>query len=97
MNGPVTFEICKGNPGALTFLIDAYYKFIFKAEDAFKKLRDANITGDKLYIIWNDCCDRDTEKAICMILDNDIDTINNYINYEKGRGLTYNRSRKYDN
>ena len=51
----VTFDICKGNPGALTFLMDAYKQFLFKAESAFQKLQNADITGDKLYMIWNDC------------------------------------------
>ena len=45
--------------------------------------------GDKLYMIWNDCCNRNTERAIDMILDNDIETINYLINYEEGRGLRY--------
>ena len=85
----VTFDICKGNPGALTFLMDAYKQFLFKAESAFQKLQNADITGDKLYMIWNDCCDNDTRKAIDMILDNDIETINHFINYEHGYGLKY--------
>lgn len=85
----VTFDICNGNPGALTFLMDAYDKFMFKAERAFQKMQDAGITGDKLYMIWNDCCDRNTDRAISMIMDNNIAVINHFINYENGRGLRY--------
>jgi hypothetical protein len=89
MSELVTFDICKGNTGALTFLIDAYKLMPGYAESAFRKLRDANITGAKLYIIWNDCCNNDTYLAIDMIISEDIDTINYFINYENGRGLRY--------
>lgn len=85
----VSFDICKGNPGAFTFLMSAYDATPFIAERAFQKLQDANITGDKLYMIWNDCCNRNTDRAIGMILEEDIKTINYLINYEKGRGLRY--------
>ena len=85
----VSFDICKGNPGALTFLMDAYDKYLFKAEYAFQKMQDANIVGDKLYILWNDCCNRNTERTIDMVIENDIKTLNYLINYENGRGLRY--------
>lgn len=85
----VSFNICEGNPGALTFLMQAYDKRLFMAEKAFQKMQDAGITGSKLYMIWNDCCDRDTDKAVDMMLNEDIDTIIKYINYENGRGLPY--------
>jgi hypothetical protein len=85
----VSFDICEGNPGALTFLMQAYDKHLFVAEKAFQKMQDAGITGPKLYMIWNDCCDRDTDKAVDMMLNEDIDTIIKYINYENGRGLPY--------
>ena len=85
----VSFNICEGNPGALTFLFESYSITPFKAERAFQKMQDANIVGAKLYMIWNDCCNRNTERAIDMILENDIKTINYLINYENGRGLRY--------
>ena len=85
----VEFKICKGNPGALSFLMDAYDHDMFTAERAFQKMQDAGIKGDKLYMIWNDCCNRDTDRAIDMILENDIKIINHFINYKNGRGLRY--------
>lgn len=57
MSGLVSFDICKGNPGAFTFVMAAYDKRMFDAERAFQKLSNAGILGDKLYMIWNDCCD----------------------------------------
>ena len=85
----VNFDICEGNPGALAFLCEAYREAPFKAERAFQKLQDNNIKGARLYMIWNDCCDRNTERAIDMIIDNGIETINYLINYGRGRGLRY--------
>lgn len=85
----VTFDICAGNPGALTFLMEAYKLNAGKAESAFQKMQNVGITGSRLYMIWNDCCDRDTDKAVDMILNEDIDTILHYINYENGQGLPY--------
>lgn len=85
----VSFAILEGNPGATAFMAEAYNKFLFKAERAFQRMQDANITGAKLYMLWNDCCDRDTEKAINIMIDNDIDDIVSHINYENGRGIPY--------
>ena len=85
----VTFDICAGNPGTFTFLMEAYDLHAGKAECAFQKMQNAGITGPKLYMIWNDCCDRDTDKAVGMMLNEDIDTIIKYINYAAGRGLPY--------
>lgn len=69
--------------------MQAYDKHLFVAERAFQKMQDAGITGARLYMIWSDCCDRDTDKAVDMMLKEDIETIIKYINYEHGRGLPY--------
>ena len=85
----VTFDICEGNIGALTFLMEAYDIDMFGAETAFQRMQNNNITGSKLYMLWNDCCDRDTEKALKIMKDNTIQDIVEYINYESGRGIKY--------
>ena len=85
----VTFDICKGNPGALTFLMLAYDEDMFKAERGFQRMLDNNITGSKLYMLWNDCCDRDTKMAVNIMCENDVDDIIKHINYENGRGIPY--------
>ena len=85
----VSFDICEGNPGALGFVMDAYDRNFVKAEKAFQKMHDNRITGSKLYMLWNDCCNRNTEKAIEIMLDNPIEDIVRHINYENGRGIPY--------
>lgn len=88
----VKFDICEGNPGALTFLTLAYKSNPFKAEQAFQRMQDNNIKGYKLYMLWNDCCDRDTDKAVRIMCENDIDDIVTHINDENGRGIPYDES-----
>lgn len=64
----VTFDLCEGNPGALTFMMAAYDKYLFFAERAFARMRDNGIKGSKLYMLWNDCCDRDISKAVDIMI-----------------------------
>lgn len=85
----VSFDLCEGNPGALSFMGQAYAVDMFRAEDAFQRMQDNKISGSKLYMLWNDCCDRDTKKALEIMLNNDIDDIVKHINFEAGRGIRY--------
>lgn len=89
MNDLVTFDLCERNLGTLIFMMEAYKMNPFRAEEGFARMRDNNITGDKLYILWNDCCKKNTSKAIEVICNNDIDSIVTHINYENGRGIPY--------
>ena len=89
MKGFGNMAVCGGNPGAMTFYVQAhdicvYRGFIlsYAAQKAFDRMLENDITGDKLYMLWNDCCDRDTEKALKVIMDHDIDDIVEHINYE---------------
>ncbi|MBR3243725.1 MAG: hypothetical protein IKF90_13695 [Parasporobacterium sp.] len=85
----VSFDICEGNPGALTFLMQAYSMYMFKAEEAFQRMQDHGITGSKLYCIWNDCCKRDTDAAVNAMLEKPIDEIQEHINGENGYGIPF--------
>lgn len=89
MGNLVTFDIAEGNPGALTFIMQAYEESLGMAELGFQRMRDNGILGDKLYMIWNDCCGRDTKKAVKVINENSIEDIMYYLNYERGRGIPY--------
>ena len=89
MQGMVTFDICEGNPGALTFLMGAYRIEPFKAEAAFKRMQNAGITGSRLYMLWNDCCRRNTEYAIRIMNETDISTIIHHIDDGNGYGIPF--------
>lgn len=82
-----TFDICKGNPGALTFVMLAYEYNPYRAEAAFRRMQNNGITGDKLYMLWNDCCDRDVEQALVNMECMSMEEIVSHINYEGGRGI----------
>ena len=83
----VTFDMCNNNMGAVDFMMKAYQINGAEAEYAFKRMHHYKICGDKLYMIWNDCCDRNTEKAIRVMKDCSIDFILTKLNYEHGRGI----------
>lgn len=102
MNGYGNMAVLGGNPGAMTFYAEAhnlcvYRGFVlsFAAQKAFDRMLENGITGDKLYMLWNDCCDRDTGKALKIIMDHDIDDIVEHINYENGRGIKYDTDEKF--
>lgn len=83
----VTFDICKGNPGALAFVMEAYERDMFTAEQCFQHMERAGITGDKLYMLWNDCCGRDVDLALETMMCMPTLEIVRHINYDAGRGI----------
>lgn len=81
---------CDGNPGALTFIMEVVTLVGFdKAEEYFKKLLDNNIVGSELYMLWNDCCDRNTLIAMNIMHTHSLDDIVEHINAKNGRGISY--------
>lgn len=93
-------EFCGGNPGALTFFLEALKEAegnakssaALKVVSAFNRMKENNITGSKLYMLWNDCCDRDIDRAIYIMLHDTIESINKHINFGNGRGIPYTES-----
>ena len=88
----VTFDICEGNPGALQFAMSAYNLVPVKAEWVFRRLRDNGITGTELYMLWNDCCGRDTYLALRIGNTAPIMEIKKHINREEGRGIPFSQA-----
>lgn len=76
------------NPGALAFIMEAGKMFDERADKGFKRMQAHNITGSKLYILWNDCCARNTEKAIRVMFEEDIDVIIKHVTHA-GRGIPF--------
>lgn len=90
LNGLVNFGIAEGNPGALTFIMEAYVEYDpFKAEQAFRRMWRAGVMGSRLYMLWNDCCKRKTEMAIDVMLNKDIDVILHHIDDGNGYGIPF--------
>ena len=85
----VSFEICKGNPGCMQFLMTAYREDPIAAEEAFRRMQIFFITGSNLYMLWNDCCGRDTKLAVAIARNLPIEEIRRHINYQGGRGIPF--------
>ena len=85
----INIDLSEGNPGALVFMLDAHEKNPFAAEVAFERMNKFDIKGSKLYILWNDCCDRDTEKTLQIILNKPIAEIIEHINFNDVRGIPF--------
>ncbi len=63
------FACAENNPGAIAFIHDAISISKTPAEKqvvmcCFAKMLKNEITGSQLYMLWNDCCERDTQFAI---------------------------------
>lgn len=69
-------EIADYNPGAMFFMLDAM-KISRKgtAVVALSRMKEFGIKGEFLYVLWNDCCDRNTEKALEVMMNNSKDDI----------------------
>lgn len=95
----VSFDACEGNPGALTFMCQAYMGGgmgnVFKAECAFQRVINAGIKGSRLYQLWNDCCGRDTDFALEVMAKYDIEDIKRHIDGNGCYGEPFER-RKND-
>lgn len=82
-------DLASGNPGALAFIGESYKINRFRAELACQRMLRGGIKGSHLYMLWNDCCDCDTEKAMKIMLTKDLEDIKKHINYGKGRGYAF--------
>ena len=86
----VAFTLCEGNTGALAFMMEAYMEHdLFRAERGFQRMQDNGISGSRLYMLWNDCCDKDTKKAVDIMCEYSIGDIIQHINYSGGRGIPF--------
>lgn len=86
MNDEIMFLV-DGNPGALSFIIEASRlppQMQDYAATAFSRMHYAGIKGSQLYMIWNDCCHRNTNTAIKVLLERSIDEIKEHISGPSG-------------
>lgn len=81
------FELVEGNPGAMTFVRIAYTSYPDLANLAFSRMELNGITGSALYMLWNDCCDKDTKMALEAAFCCEIGFLKDHINKRGGRGL----------
>ena len=83
-------KYCGNNPGAISFFMESLsYANPSIAIQAFERMYKNNIREEKLYMLWNDCCDRNTGEAIYIMNKKPITEIIEHINYEHGRGIPF--------
>lgn len=89
-------EITEGNPGCMAFVEQAYMggdlHEALEAESAFDRVTKAGIRGSRLYMLWNDCCNRDTKMAVKIMQEHSIEDILHHIDdgiRDRGRGIPY--------
>ena len=87
--GLILIMMSDGNPGCMAAVSELLALDAERGLEACNRMLRANITGAKLYMLWNDCCDRDTAKTLDIMLTHDISDIKEHINYEGGRGIPY--------
>ena len=87
----IILSVSKGNPGAAAFCMEVMHNENTSnyAAAAIERMNYLDITGDKLYMIWNDCCNRDTEKTLTVMLEKSKDDLIKHLNYENGRGIPF--------
>lgn len=78
--------LADGNIGAVAFITDVLDK-AFKEKDelaalALTRAKTFNIVGTKLYLLWNDCCGRNTDKAIRVLAENSKDDIMDHLTFD---------------
>ena len=84
-------DFCEGNPGCLSFLLDANRLFQGAEECAFRRMDLYQIRGAALYMLWNDVCGRNTIHAIGVMEYETIEENIRRINYGNGRGIPYTK------
>jgi len=83
--------LAQGNPGAMAFIMEAFYLDTEKkAMDGFERMYHAGIIGERLYMLWNDCCGRDTDMAIDIMVNKDITIIKEHV-LNRGRGIPFEK------
>lgn len=86
----ITYKLTQNNPGTIAFIMNAYNIDAKRANLCFARMEENRIVGSKLYVLWNDCCSRDTAKTLDIMENNSILDIITHINVENGRGIPYN-------
>lgn len=84
----ISFDICEGNPGCLTFLMEAYKMDALIAEKCFSRMQLYGIRAEQLYMLWNDCCGRDTMFALAVMQEATVEELNGHI-FSGVRGIPF--------
>lgn len=78
--------LADGNIGAIAFISDVLDKCAKEKDEiaalALTRAKAFNIVGTKLYLLWNDCCNKDTDKAIRVLAEHSKDDIMDHLTFD---------------
>lgn len=78
--------LADGNIGAVAFISDVLDRCVKEKDEiaalALTRAKAFNIVGTKLYLLWNDCCGKDTDKAIRVLAENSKDDIMEHLTFD---------------
>lgn len=81
--------IAEGNLGALQFVMECLKSGNNQLVFGLSRVVICGISGEKLYMLWNDCCGRDNAKTEKVMMEASMKEIHEHINYENGRGIPF--------
>lgn len=84
-------KMADGNIGALSMILDIMESHVVRGFVALQRMEMLDIKGEKLYLIWNDCCFRDLNKTIDVMLERSKEELLDHIDMQKnwGRGKPF--------
>lgn len=84
-------KMADGNIGALSMIMDIMENHVARGLVALQRMEMLDIKGEKLYLIWNDCCFRDLNKTLDVMLERSKAEILDHIDMQKnwGRGKPF--------
>lgn len=82
-------DATENNMGAVIFCMEAIRRDQKKAIAGILRMIEIKVKGDKLYMLWNDCCACNFDKTMDVMINNSAEDINAHINHGNGRGIAY--------
>ena len=72
-------NLSDGNPGCLMFVTQAMSDDLDAAFAAFQRAKVYDLKGSRLYMLWNDCCNRNTKLAVTILLEESMTDIRRHV------------------
>lgn len=88
-------KLAEGNPGALNTLFEImnyYGGNPYRYLEKFLLIDAMKLYGSHLYMLWNDCCDRNTKKVLKVIEEYQKENITNDDINERIKNVGYGKS-----
>lgn len=72
-------KLSDGNPGCMMFVIQALHETPERAVTALERAQLYDLKGSRLYMLWNDCCNRNTKVAVNILLEESMRDIRRHV------------------